>query len=172
MKKPLIVGITGGSGSGKTTLAKKLGQALALPVQSLDSVVWKDGWVAASREERALGEQKLIEQEQWIIEGVSRTVRESADYVIFLDVPRHICIYRCIKRNLPYLFRSRPELPNNCPEILIVPRLLKIIWQFPELAKPNILQSMKQKEGVVINTAFNLDELVKTIKADLSVFGG
>ncbi|MFD2178567.1 AAA family ATPase [Veronia pacifica] len=160
--------ITGNAGSGKTTLAKQLGQALNIPVQSLDGVVWKDGWVAASKEERALGEQKLVRQKQWIIEGVSKTARDSADYVIFLDVPRHICISRCIKRNLPYLFRSRPELPDNCPEILIIPRLFKIIWKFPELAKPNILQSMKYKKGVVFSKVVNVDELVAKIEADLS----
>ncbi|GAB6262629.1 P-loop NTPase family protein [Photobacterium sp. R1] len=160
--------ITGNAGSGKTTLAKQLGQALNIPVQSLDSVVWRDGWVAASREERASGEQKLIKQKQWIIEGVSKAVRDSADYVIFLDVPRHICVARCIKRNLPYLFRSRPELPDNCPEILIIPRLFKIIWKFPKLAKPNILQSMKHKKGVVISKVVSADELVVKIKADLS----
>lgn len=162
--------ITGNAGSGKTTLAKQLGQTLDIPVQSLDSVVWKDGWVAASKEERELGEQKLVEQEQWIIEGVSKTVRDSADYVIFLDVPRHICLFRCLKRNLPYLFRSRPELPDNCPEILIAPRLFKIIWKFPQLAKPNILHSMQKKKGVVINSPVSLDELVAKITADLSVF--
>ncbi len=163
--------ITGNAGSGKTTLAKQLGQALNMPVDSLDSVVWKEGWVAASKEERTLGEQKLVNQSQWIIEGVSKTVRENADYVIFLDVPRHICLIRCFKRNLPYLFKSRPGLPSNCPEIRIIPRLIKLIWMFPSLARPIILQSMDQQRGVVLSKVTSLDNLVAQIKAELGAGG-
>lgn len=156
--------ITGNAGSGKTTLAKQLGQALNIPVYSLDSVVWKEGWVAASKEERALGEQKLVNQCHWIIEGVSKTVRENADYVIFLDVPRHICLLRCFQRNLPYLFRSRPELPSNCPEIRVILRLINLIWMFPTLARPIILQSLDQQKGVVLSQVTNLDDLVAQIQ--------
>lgn len=161
--------ITGNAGSGKTTLSKQLGEALNMPVNSLDSVVWKSGWIPASKEERALGEQLLINKNQWIIEGVSKTVRKNAEYVIFLDVPRHICLLRCIKRNLPYLFKSRPELPSNCPEILIIPRLIKLIWLFPSLAKPVILQSMEQQKGIVLNKVTDLDDLVVLIKEELDV---
>lgn len=163
--------ITGNAGSGKTTLAKQLGQALNIPVNSLDSVVWKEGWVAASKEERTLGEQKLVNQRHWIIEGVSKTVRENADYVIFLDVPRHVCLLRCFKRNLPYLFRSRPGLPSNCPEIRVILRLFKLIWMFPALARPIILQSLDQQKSVVLSQVTNLDDLVAQIKVELGAVG-
>lgn len=163
--------ITGNAGSGKTTLAKQLGQALNIPVDSLDSVVWKEGWVAASKEERTFVEQKLVNQRHWIIEGVSKSVRETADYVIFLDVPRHVCLLRCFKRNLPYLFRSRPELPSNCPEIRVILRLFKLIWMFPALARPIILQSLDQQKGVVLSQVTNLDDLVAQIKVELGAVG-
>lgn len=155
--------ITGNAGSGKTTLALKLGQTLKLPVASLDSVVWKKGWVPASMQERTIGEQRLINGESWIIEGVSKTVRESADYTIFLDIPRLVCLFRCIKRNFPYLFKSRPELPENCPEILIIPQLLKLIWAFPKRARPTILNTIVQNGGVVISDLNQIDELVSKI---------
>jgi hypothetical protein len=56
-------------------------------------------------------------------------VRESADLIVFLDYPRWVSFWRCAKRNWRYLFRSRPGLPENCPEIRIVPTLIRIIWQ-------------------------------------------
>ncbi len=158
--------ITGNAGSGKTTLALKLGQALNIPVASLDSVVWKKGWVSASTEERTVGEQRLMSNDCWVIEGVSKTVCESADYIIFLDVPRFVCIFRCFKRNIPYLFKSRPELPENCPEILIVPQLLKIIWNFPARARPIILETLDRKRGVVISDLSQIDDLVAKISIE------
>ncbi|KJY76922.1 hypothetical protein [Vibrio nigripulchritudo] len=160
--------ITGNAGSGKTTLASRLGEALDLPVYSLDSVVWKERWVAASKEERTQGENELIGHDHWVIEGVSRLVRDNSDYVVFLDVPRTVCLFRCLKRNLPYLFRSRPELPANCPEIIILPRLLKLIWNFPSLGKPAILSSLNQKRGLVIKGSSNIDGLVAQILRDLN----
>jgi len=158
--------ITGNAGSGKTTLALKLGQSLNVPVTSLDSVVWKKGWVPASMEERIHSEQRLISSDCWVIEGVSKTVRENADYIIFLDVPRLVCLFRCFKRNFIYLVKSRPELPENCPEILIVPQLLKIIWKFPDRARPIILETLDRKRGVVISNLNNIDDLIAEISAE------
>jgi len=75
--------ITGNAGSGKTTLSKKLGQALDSPVSSLDGVVWKEGWVIASKEEKVLGEQELMRSSNsWVIEGVSRVVRDNSDVLV------------------------------------------------------------------------------------------
>lgn len=163
--------VTGNAGSGKTTLAKKLGQALDIPVASLDSVVWKEGWIAASKVERAAGEQQLVIQDNWVIEGVSKTVRDNAEFIVFLDTPRHICFLRCFKRNLPYLFKSRPELPSNCPEIRIIPSLTKLIWLFSSLTRPSILKSMEQQKGIVVSKATKLDDLVDKIKTELGAGG-
>jgi adenylate kinase family enzyme len=132
--------ITGNADSGKTTLALKLGEALNIPVSSLDDVVWKNGWVPNIREQR------LMSSDCWIIGGVSKTVRESADYIVFLDVPRFVCIFRCFKRNFLYLFKSRTELPESCPEILIVHQLLKIIWNFLIIARHIILETLDRKK--------------------------
>jgi hypothetical protein len=78
---------------------------------------------------------------------VSRQVREAADIVIFLDVDRRTCLMRCAGRNWPYLFRSRPGLPEDCPEILIVPRLVSIIRNFPRLVRPGILEELDRRPG-------------------------
>ena len=130
--------VTGNAGSGKTTLAAKLGDALELPVFGLDSVVWQPGWRKTPASERAGLEQALIQQPAWVIEGVSDAVRAAADVVVFLDVPRRICYLRCLKRNLPYLFASRPGLPEDCPEYRIAPYLVRLIWRFPKHVRPRI----------------------------------
>ena len=137
--------ITGNAGSGKTTLAYELGAALDLPVFGLDKIVWQSGWVKTPRDIVACKEQELISKPKWIIEGVSHAVRDAADVFIFLDVSRKTSIVRCSKRNWRFLLSGRPELPDNCPEILILPQLLKIIWNFKDRVRPEIMKDISDR---------------------------
>ena len=143
MKRILV---TGNAGSGKSTLARKIAGQLGMPYHSLDRVVWQTGWKKTPKEERDRQVLKLTAQDKWVIDGVSYAVQEAADTVIFLDVPRRVCFWRALKRNWRYAFRSRPELPPGCPEILIVPTLCRIIWNFPKRIKPDILERMEGKQ--------------------------
>jgi hypothetical protein len=111
-------------------------------VFGLDAVVWEAGWRKAPSEKRAQAEQELIARPSWVIEGVSARVRQAADVVIFLDVPRLTCLLRCARRNWRYLFHSRPGLPDGCPEIVILPQLLRIIRRFPDDVRPDILSDI------------------------------
>lgn len=77
------------------------------------------------------------------MDGVSREILAAADTVVFLDVPRLTCLVRCLRRNVRYLFRSRPGLPERCPEILILPTLVRLIWRFPQEARPRILAAIE-----------------------------
>jgi adenylate kinase family enzyme len=146
--------ITGNAGSGKSTLASTMGLVLGIKVYSLDKIVWKPGWQMTSSNERKEREEQLVLQPQWIIEGVSSIVRKAADIIIYLDFPRRVCYFRCIKRNWRYLFVSRPGLPENCPEIKIVPTLTKIIWNFQNTVGLSIIKDMKirNKTGIRISS--------------------
>lgn len=131
--------VTGNAGAGKSTLARRIANDCDLPYTSLDGVVWQEGWKKTPVGERDAHIEKLIAKDNWVIDGVSGRVLEAADIVIFLDVPRWRCIGRAARRNIRYLFSSRPELPKRCPEILIIPTLLKIIWRFDRNVRPGIL---------------------------------
>jgi adenylate kinase family enzyme len=137
--------ITGNAGSGKTTLAKHVGKLLDLPVFGLDEIVWQPGWRKSSDDWRTEKIAELVSRQAWVIEGVSITVMKAADFVIFLDVDRRTSFVRCARRNWRYLFRSRPGLPENCPEILIIPKLIKIIWNFPARVRPGILAALAER---------------------------
>lgn len=156
--------ITGNAGSGKTSLAKELGEILNVNVFGLDRIVWKANWVVTPKEERFLLEQELIDQQEWIIEGVSSAVRKAADCIIFIDLPRGVCIKRAGLRSFKYLFSTRPELPSNCPEIKIIHKLIKIIWQFDQYAKPNIINDMTSGNSITISTQSELDDFLAVVK--------
>lgn len=138
--------ITGNAGSGKTSLAKAVAATLNLPYVGLDRVVWNPGWVSTPRHDREVRESAIARSQTWVVDGVSITLLREAETVIFLDIPRYKCFWRVLWRNLPYLFRSRPELPDNRPEIKIIPTLVRIIWRFPKLVKPRILEA-KESTG-------------------------
>lgn len=150
--------ITGNAGSGKTTLARKLGEALDLPVFGLDQIVWEPGWRKTPKERVAERLGMLLAKPAWVIEGVSYQVVEAADIVVFLDVPRRISYVRCAKRNWPYLFRSRPELPEKCPELLILPKLIEIIWKFKANVRPTLLAETEAlgNQGFVVRSEDDL----------------
>ncbi len=158
--------ITGNAGSGKTTLARELGAALDLPVFGLDKIVWQAGWVKTPREIVECKERELISKPKWIIEGVSHGVRDAADVFIFLDVSRKTSIVRCAKRNWRFLFSSRPELPDNCPEIRIVPQLLKIIWAFKDRVRPEIMKDVSEHPGrsIIVRDGHDLQNVYERLR--------
>ena len=149
--------VTGNAGSGKTTLGKELGLLLDVDVYGLDKVVWQEGWVIRPANERRRLEEELCKKPTWIIEGVSSVVRESADVIVFLDFSRRECYWRCLQRNWRYLFKSRPELPEHCPEIKVLPQLIKIIWQFSSTSRPRIVGSYDKKKQTFVTLNSNKD---------------
>lgn len=158
--------ITGNAGSGKSTFAKNIGDILGVQVYGLDKIVWEEGWKKTPPHERKCLEEELAAKPQWIIEGVSSIVRQAADITIFLNFPRRVCYLRCVKRNWRYLFSSRPGLPENCPEIKIIPMLVKIIWQFPYIAKPIIINEIdiQNKKIIIISSNDELSQFISKLR--------
>ena len=156
--------ITGNAGSGKTTAAHRLSAALGIPAHSLDTIVWRPHWKKAASAERRLAERDLTSQSTWIIEGVSEHVREVADLVIYLDLPRHQCLRRALQRSLRHIFTQRPEFPSDCPEWKIIPTLAGITWRFPKLVGQKLEQESAQapEKYWVIQSDKAIDTLLKT----------
>lgn len=124
--------ILGNSGSGKSTLARRIGSALDLPVTHLDELYWRPGWVPAPPEEFRADVAAAAGTKSWVIEGnYSRTLDlrlPFADTVLFLDVPRPVCLRRVLMRQLRE--RGRDTQAPGC--ISKVDReLLTWIWHWP-----------------------------------------
>ncbi|MFC4024585.1 DNA topology modulation protein [Oceanobacillus longus] len=123
MKKVAIIGC---SGSGKSTLARTLGALLHLPVHHLDALFWQPGWVPTNKEHFVNEQQKILQNDAWIIDGnYGGTMDErlsQADIIIFLHYKTIRCLYRIIKRRLQYHNKTRPDMGIDCPE--------KLDWEF------------------------------------------
>ena len=123
MKRVVIVGR---GGSGKSALAVTLSGITGLPVIELDKVFWRPGLAATPREEWIKTQEKLVEEEYWIMDGdlgpydaVEVRLR-TADTIILLDFSFARCAWRTLRRGreradfwkwlVSYRWRSRPVL--------------------------------------------------------------
>lgn len=138
--------VTGNSGSGKSTLGRKLSTEHGIPLYGLDKVVWKEGWTPTPEEERKKLIQEITNKDSWIIEGISKFALQEADIVYFLNLPLHKCLLNITKRFLKNGFKTREDLPNNCPEYIGVLKAYKIAFIFEKKTKPWIIEGLKNKK--------------------------
>jgi len=148
-KKIMIVG---SSGSGKSTLARQLGEMLRLPVIHVDKELWQSGWVKTPIDEWHEKHNKLVSASEWIIDGnnAGNTIEirlEKADAVIFLDFKRFVCLRSAFKRRLTYINKTRPDVPEGCPEMFSL-ELIKYVWQFPVKWRPIIMDKISKYEHI------------------------
>ncbi len=95
----------GGTGSGKTTLAKRLSRLLNIPFYEMDVVGWENGYGAERPLEVKLRDIHTIAiQPGWVTEGGHfgwvDELLQTADKIIYLDVPWRVACYRILTRHL------------------------------------------------------------------------
>jgi len=142
MRRVLVIG---SGGSGKTTLARRLGKSSGLPVVHLDARYWRPGWIPPPPADWEATVRQLLAAESWIMDGNyggTLDLRLSAcDTVVFLDLPRTVCLRRVLTRQVRWWGRSRPELPVGCPERFSW-KFLRWIWTYPSRRRAGILERL------------------------------
>src|SRR2546421_4393392 len=115
MKKILVIGP---GGAGKSTFAKQLGEILGIEVVHLDSLYWQAGWVEPPKREWAAKLAEVLGRPAWIMDGnYSGSLEqrlEACDAVVFLDLPRLLCVWRVLKRAERHHNTIRPEMAQGC----------------------------------------------------------
>ncbi|MCP3028520.1 DNA topology modulation protein [Halobacillus sp. A5] len=167
MKRVVIIG---SGGAGKSTLARKLSKLIDVEVFHLDSYMWRPGWELVSREEQASIQSELVQQKEWICDGnygATMDIRlREADTIIFLDMPRILCLYRAVKRVVTYWKQTRPDMAPGCEERFSW-EFLKWIWNYPEKKRPGLLQRLNEhaleKEIVLLCSSQEVDDFLLSI---------
>lgn len=169
MKRILIIG---SGGAGKSTLAKKLMEKLNLPIIHLDCHFWNPGWIKTPSDEWHQMVEEFVAQERWIMDGnYSSTIDvrlERADTVIFLDIPRIICLWRVIKRRIKWHNKVRPDINEGCPESLDW-EFIKWIWNYPNRNKPRLLRKIHALNGninlFILRNSREIEDFMESFEA-------
>lgn len=147
MQKILIIG---SGGAGKSTMARKLHELTDIELFHLDKLYWKPNWVESSKDEWQDRIKDLIEKDAWIMDGNYSGTLEmrlaACDTVIFLDLPRTLCLRRAFKRSMSYKNGTRPDMAAGCDEKIDLEYLkfLKWIWDYPKRSRPKVEALLQQ----------------------------
>jgi len=167
LKRVLVIG-TGGSG--KTTVARRLAQRTGLPLIHLDTLYWRSGWQPTRADEWRATVQSLISRDAWIIDGNyggTLDVRLAAcDTVVFLDLPRLVCLWRVLKRQVRHLGQVRPELPPGCRERLSW-EFIWWIWTYRSRRRDDVLERLavldKEKRVAILRSSTAIDAFLASV---------
>lgn len=151
MRRILVVG---SSGAGKSTFARRLGAATGIPVVHLDKLYWNPNWVGTTDEfEWRAKIETALSGDAWIVDGnYSGTLElrlRRADTIVFLDLPRVLCVWRVIKRAAFYRKRTRPDVAEGCNERFNreFVKFLHYIWTYPARSKPKVERMMRENQS-------------------------
>lgn len=121
------IAVIGYSGAGKSTLARELGRRYNCPVLHLDRVNFAPGWQERDRQEALAMVRSVLEESSWVIDGnysnLEHTRRmEEADRILFLDMPRWVCLRQAYRRYRAHRNTTREDMAEGCTE--------KFDWEF------------------------------------------
>jgi adenylate kinase family enzyme len=160
--------VIGSGGSGKSTLAARIGARTGLPVIHLDQLYWRSGWVATPADEFARKVDDLAAGESWVMDGNyggTLDLRLAAcDMVVFLDVPRLLCLWRVLWRWMRHRGRSRPEMAPGCAERLDT-EFVRWVWTYPRRRRPGILAKVAAagKPLAILRSSADIDGFITSL---------
>jgi adenylate kinase family enzyme len=140
--------VMGCSGGGKSTLSQKIAARFGLAYVSIDrDVLWLPGWVQRDRDEQRAIIVAKVQGERWIMDGTNPSTFDvrlpRTDLVIWVRMPRLLCIWGAVSRWLKWMGRTRPEMAPGCIE-KIDWEFLRFIWTFEEKFTPRVLAGLAE----------------------------
>jgi adenylate kinase family enzyme len=145
--------VIGSGGAGKSTLAAAVAERTSLPLVRLDALYWRAGWVPTPTREWNALVAELAAGDRWVMDGNyggTLDVRLArADTVIFLDLPRAVCLWGIVSRWVRYRGRTRPDLAPGCPEQMNW-EFIVWVWQYPSRRRGDVLARLGRLRGVSV----------------------
>lgn len=163
MKRVIVVG---SGGAGKSTFSRKLANKTGLELIHLDRLYWRPNWQETPKEEWSRLVSEIVKKPTWILDGNfggTRDIRiKACDTLIFLDLPRSVCLYRVLKRWWRYRGRNRPDMTEGCDERLDL-EFLVWIWNYPNRGRKTLFEEIKahpEKTVIVLSSQKAVDDFL------------
>jgi adenylate kinase family enzyme len=141
------VAVIGSGGAGKSVLSLELARRTGLPVTHLDREYWRADWEPTPEPEWEARVAEIVDGERWIIDGnfggTMHLRLAVADTVLFLDIPRLVCVWAVTRRWLRYRRQSRPDMTPGLNDKLDL-EFLRWIWGYPTTRRPGILRQLAE----------------------------
>ena len=144
------IAIIGNAGGGKSVLARRLGNALDLPVFQFDDLQWRPGWTRTPAAEIQAIHSEWIAQSCWIIDGWGNpgflTQRfESADTIILVDFHIATHYWWATKRQIKAALKlNQGWPPEGCAALPVTGRLFKLMWKIHTEMRPQLVELIQQ----------------------------
>jgi adenylate kinase family enzyme len=111
----------------------------------------------------------IIDQPRWVIDGNYRRLYleervSRADLVVFLDLPRRVCMVRIIARRIRYARQQRPDMTEGCPE-QIDREFWLWAWRWPRHSRPSKVLLMQGKETAAVAWLRSRKDVERFIRA-------
>jgi adenylate kinase family enzyme len=150
VRRVLVIGC---GGSGKSTVARALSRKLGLPLVGVDLEYWRPGWVEPSPEEWEARVRELCAADEWVIDGNYGGTMElrlaHADAAIFLDLRTVSCVAGVLRRYFRWRGRTRPDLPEGCPESIDA-KFLRYVLGYRRTRRAGVLERLARFDGDVV----------------------
>ena len=166
MERVIIIGC---GGAGKSTLARKLGEKTGLPVVHLDQIWWAPGhWKHMEKEEFDWRLLEEMQKSQWIMDGnYNRTLEmrlDMCDTVIYLDMPRLVCLKNWIGRVIKNWGQARPDMAEGCAE-WFDPEMAAWIWKFNKQNRKRYHELLRNLDSVQVHIFHSRREVEQFLKS-------
>ena len=170
MKK---VAVFGKPGNGKSTLSKKLAAATGLELYALDSILYLPNGEEVDRQSYEDTHQKIISSDEWIIEGFAPLSSlgsfyqrlESADTLIYIDLPYSVTYWQVTKRFFKGLFKKPEGWPEGSSILKGTLESYRILKLCPKFWNDSFMQKLENlssdKTLHVIRSMSELNDFVE-----------
>nr|WP_250808883.1 AAA family ATPase [Neorhizobium tomejilense] len=167
----LVIGCSGG---GKSTLSQKIARRFGLAYISIDrDVLWLPGWVQRERPEQHSMIAELSAGERWIMDGTNTSTFDirvpRGDLVIWVRMPRWLCVWGILSRWITNRGRTRPEMAPGCPEKMEW-QFFRFVWTWEKVYGPRVLAGLSAhaagKPVLMLKSRSEMRELLDLIGAD------
>ncbi len=161
--KIAIIGITG---SGKSWAGRRLAEKTGLPLYHMDALFWKSGWTEVPEAEYIKGQEELLKNEKWIIEGyidpplVERALQ--AELIMYLDYSGWLCAWRYIRRSFEHHSVARQELPADCFDVFTWKRFWMILTRKERIQIERTLDLLPHQANIIrVSSPTAFDSMVE-----------